>query len=151
MTATNELQTDLEQDEGLRLYVYDDANGQPIGPGSHVIGHPTIGIGRALDVHGITKEEATYLLGNDIESIGEQIEAAIPWIGQLDDARAEVLVEMAFNLGINGLLQFKNTLADVKAGNYAKAADEMLESRWASQVGKRAKRLAEQMRTGVHA
>jgi lysozyme len=59
-----------------------------------------------------------------------------------------VLVNMAFNMGINGLLGFKHTLELVRTGNYADAADAMLNSKWAEQVGPRAKRLSEQMRTG---
>jgi lysozyme len=146
-----DLQNDLTRDEGLRLYVYDDATGKPIVPGTFVKGHPTIGIGRALDTHGITEEECGVLFRDDIDAVAKQLHDAMPWAFDLDDARLDVLLEMAFNMGIAGLQKFKNTLADVQAGNYAKAADEMLESLWAKQVGARAQRLAQQMRTGVHA
>lgn len=148
--SMDELTRDLEADEGVRLFVYDDATGQPIVPGTLVKGHPTIGIGRALDVHGITLEEAMGFLQSDLQADGDALGTALPWMRTLDPARGEVLLEMAFNMGVKGLLAFKNTLADVQAGNYDKAADEMLASLWAKQVGARAQRLATQMRTGVH-
>lgn len=64
-------------------------------------------------------------------------------------ARAEVLVDMAYNLGPDGLLKFVNTLAAVERGDYARAAAGMLASKWAGQVGRRARVLAEIMRIGV--
>ena len=59
-----------------------------------------------------------------------------------------MLADMCFNLGINRLLGFKNTLAAIKAGDYEAAADGMLASMWAKQVGKRAHRLIKMMREG---
>ena len=55
---------------------------------------------------------------------------------------------MAFNLGVSGLITFKNTLRLISVGHYYEAAEEMLNSKWARQVGYRAEELAEQMRTG---
>ena len=139
---------DLMRDEGLRLFVYDDATGQPIRSGTLVRGHPTIGIGRALDVEGITAAEASFLLADDVAAISARLAAALPWFGALDGARQRVLIEMAFNLGAAGLLGFHDTLAAVAAGNYGAAASAMLASHWATQVGARADRLAQMMRTG---
>jgi lysozyme len=62
--------------------------------------------------------------------------------------RFAVLVNMAFNLGVGGLLHFQNMLSFVKAASWVSAADEMLRSKWANEVGDRAQRLATQMRTG---
>ena len=72
----------------------------------------------------------------------------MPWARALSPERQAVLVNMAFNLGIAGLLAFKRMLAACERGEYAAAAREMLDSVWAKQVGARAVRLAEQMRTG---
>jgi lysozyme len=55
---------------------------------------------------------------------------------------------MAFQLGVDGLLAFKNTLKEVQDGNYFKASEMMLLSKWATQTPERAKRLAKQMETG---
>ncbi|WP_180542194.1 glycoside hydrolase family protein [Nevskia soli] len=146
-----QLATWLVEDESLKLLVYDDATEKPIKPGTVVIGHPTIGIGRALDVHGISKAEAAYLLTNDMASVIEQLGRALPWFGSLDPVRAGVLADMAFNLGLTGLLCFHVTLGLIESRQYSEAADSMLKSKWAAQVGGRAKRLAERMRTGLAA
>jgi lysozyme len=65
--------------------------------------------------------------------------------------RQNVLADMCFNLGIGGLLSFKNTLAMVEHGKYEEAAAAMLQSKWATQVGQRAIELSEMMRTGREA
>ena len=144
-----DLQEQLIRDEGVKLFVYDDATGAPIVPGSHVIGHPTIGIGRALDVHGISMVEALYLNGNDIQEVHNGLLDSLPWLASLDAVRFSALENMAFNLGVNGLLQFTETLAALKMGNYDMAAHLMLQSEWAKQVGNRAQRLSKQIATGL--
>lgn len=143
------LTAQLQRDERLRIRVYDDATGQPIVPGSVVKGHPTIGYGRALDVRGVTAAEAAYLLNNDISDVTAQVLKALPWAASLSGPRLGVLINMAFNMGLGGLLGFSNTLAKVQSGDYAGAAQGMLASKWAQQVGARAQRLAKQMQTGV--
>ena len=134
MTITEQ----LKRDEGLRLRAYKDA-----------VGKVTVGYGRNLDDKGLSREEAEYLLANDINEVKIAVAQALPWCSSLDDARLGVLLNMAFNMGVPGLLQFKNTLALIKGGNYDAAADAMLDSHWAQQVGPRAQRLALQMRCGV--
>lgn len=79
----------------------------------------------------------------------EAVAKALPWTDKLDEARKGVLLNMSFQLGLGGLLGFKNTLEQVKLGNYAKAAEMMLTSKWAEQTPARAKRLAKQMETGA--
>lgn len=108
----------------------------------------TIGVGRNLEDTGITAEESAYLLGNDIDRFYAAVRRELPWVEKLDEVRQRVLVDMAFNLGIAGLLSFKKTLATIKAGNYEKASAMMLDSKWAMQVGQRADRLSVMMRTG---
>lgn len=140
----------IKEHEQLRLHVYDDKTGQPIGPGSVVQGHPTIGYGRCLDdSNGITKDEAEMLFATDMLAAGEDVSRALPWAASLNEARQGVLVEMAFNLGIGKLLKFTLTLDAVRRGDYAAAAEHMLDSKWAKQVGGRANTLAQIMRTGV--
>ena len=130
----------LKREEGCVLHAYPDS-----------LGFLTIGVGRLIDKRkggGISQAEADYLLDNDIDKARKQVDKALPWAPTLDSARYAVLVGMAFQLGLNGLLGFKNTLAMVEAGNYAGAAAGMLNSAWAKQTPARAKRMAEQMRTG---
>lgn len=88
------LVTELIRDEGVRLNAYDDASRLPIRPGSIVRGHPTIGIGRALDVRGVTPDEAQYLLSNDIDAFTLGLQQRYPWFNNLDDTRQRVLVNM---------------------------------------------------------
>ena len=118
----------------------------------------TIGKGHNLDANpipGITKDsrltdaQADAILRDDVAKVEQQLQRNLPWVTRLDDARKGVLINMAFNLGIGGLLTFKNTLARVAEGDYTAAARGMLASKWATQVGARATRLAKQMETGA--
>lgn len=146
---TASVTADLTRDEGMRLFVYDDATGKPIRPGSTVIGHPTVGIGRALDTHGITASEAAFLLGDDIPKCDAQLTAALPWYPDLDSVRRRVLLEMAFNLGVTGLLQFRQMLAAVETQDWTRAKANMVASHWFLQVGARGARLANMMLNGA--
>ena len=127
----------------LRLH-----EGERLKPYRCTAGKLTIGVGRNLEDRGITAAESAYLLGNDIDSHWRELVRALPWVERLDEVRQRVLLDMAFNLGIGGLLGFKNTLATIKAGDYQKAAAMMLDSKWARQVGRRADRLSGMMASG---
>ena len=149
------LKSELIRDEGFRSKPYHCTSGKlttgvrrnlddcPLTPDEiAVVGHD----GRT---ERITLEAASYLLGNDIKRTCEALNRALPWWRELDEVRRRVLVNMAFNLGISGLLGHHTTLGWIKQGHYASAAGEMLLSVWAEQVGDRASRLARMMRTGV--
>lgn len=135
--SINQLQKQLVLHEGCRLKPYRCTSGKL-----------TIGIGRNLDDVGISRDEAMVLLWNDISKAIAGVRTELPWFEQLDSIRQRVLVDMAVNLGIDGLLAFKQTLSAIASGDYDRAATEMLNSRWAGQVGERARRLARMMRTG---
>ncbi|OZI64628.1 glycoside hydrolase family protein [Bordetella genomosp. 4] len=140
MTLQDQLTTQLRRDEGEVLHAYQDH-----------LGYWTLGIGRLIDKRkggGITPDEAAYLLANDINRVSTEVSERLPWFESLDEARKGVLLNMAFQMGVNGLLGFKNTLAMVARHDYAKAADGMLNSLWARQTPDRALRLSKQMRTG---
>lgn len=95
----------------------------------------TIGIGRNLDNCGISQTEAYVLLENDIQNCEKQLLDEIPDINNnLDEVRKSVLLNMCFNLGISGLLGFNNTLAFIATGDWERAANSMLASKWAKQV-----------------
>lgn len=134
----NSLLEQLRRDEGLRLDLYEDT-----------VGKKTIGYGRNLSDTGISAQEAEYLLMADIARFTLLVRDKLPWTAALSTERQAVLINMAFNMGIAGLLGFKKMLAAVQAADYEQAANEMLASTWATQVGARATRLAEQMRTGL--
>ena len=129
----------LKKHEGLRLKPYTDT-----------VGKLTLGIGRNLEDKGITEQEALFMLNNDVNYFYTNLSKILPWLSSIDDARQNVLVNMAFNLGVSGLLSFKNMLEECKNQQYNFASIEMLDSKWAKQVGYRAEELAEQMRTGEY-
>lgn len=128
---------ELTRDEGLRLKPY-----------RCTAGKLTIGVGRNLDDVGISPGEAEILLRNDIARAEADLDKALPWWRSLDEVRQRVIVNMAFNLGVPGLLKFKRTLRHVQAKEWLQAANAMLDSKWAKQVGPRAIRLATLMRDG---
>ena len=111
-------------------------------------GKLTIGVGRNLDDRGISPDEAMYMLANDIKDARRELSAAFPWFDKLDDVRQAVLIDMHVNLGLSRLQGFRNTLALIGVGKYEAAAQEMLNSKWAEQVGRRAQRLSRMMATG---
>jgi lysozyme len=137
-----ELVRQLKGDEGVRSTVYRDS-----------LGFWTIGVGRLVDGSkagsGLRPDEITYLLNNDIDDRINALAKALPWFQDLDDARRGVLLNMAFQLGTEGLLGFKATLSLVRDGKYGEAAAAMLQSLWAKQTPERAKRMSEQMRSGA--
>lgn len=139
----------LVVDEGIRLKVYDDATGKPIVPGSVVIGHPTIGIGRALDTKGCTEQEAYQWCSNDIEEKKNGLVAGIDFWPQLDDVRQNVLIEMAFQMGVTGLLAFHGMLGAMKAQDWRSAADAGLDSAWARETSARARKLMTMLASGA--
>ncbi len=128
----------LEDFEGLELKAYQCTAGKT-----------TIGLGRNLDDYGITKEEAFYLAKNNIYELENELDRAIPWWRQLEEARQRALINLAYNVGTTTLLKFKKTLDHLKNGFYTEAAEEVLDSRWASQVGRRATFISDVFRTGV--
>jgi lysozyme len=111
----------------------------------------TIGAGRNLDANGLREDEIMLMLRNDIKAVEDSLESRLPWFTKLDPVRQDVLVNMGFNLGVAGLLGFTQTLQHVERGEYADAAEHMLNTKWARQVGKRSQELAQQMRTGKYA
>ena len=132
------LEDQLIAHEGMVLDIYKDS-----------VGIWTIGVGRNLEHGGLRSEaEARYLLRSDIVAIRAELEKAIPWIGDLDEVRQRCLMDMAFNLGVAGLMKFEKTLRLIAQGNLSGASQEMLRSKWADQVGQRAITLSRMMATG---
>jgi len=138
--AIDNLVSQLVRDEGFVPHAYTDS-----------LGYLTIGIGFMIDRRKggrIPYGVALSWLDFEISRIRTELSALWRPFLELDPVRQEALVNMAYNLGTAGVIGFKKTLALLAKGEYDGAADEMLRSRWASQVGKRALRLSEQVRTG---
>ena len=145
--VTDWLDREIEEvalDEGLRLKAYLDT-----------VGIWTIGVGHTGGVKKgdtITKQQAMALLEEDIqEALADAKIVCSGWWEGLSGPRKGIMVNMAFNLGRAGLAGFKNTLRYIREGNYEQAAYNMMQSKWARQVGKRANRLAHRMETNTYA
>ena len=110
--------------------------------------HLTIGIGRNLNDRGISTTEALYLLDDDILYFFSKLNHYLNFFTKLTESRQIALVDMCFNLGIQGLLQFKEMMLALESDDFERAAMEMLNSKWAEQVGERATCLANIIRTG---
>ncbi|AIM40791.1 putative lysozyme [Idiomarinaceae phage Phi1M2-2] len=128
------LEKQLAIDEGLRLKPYRDT-----------VGKLTIGYGRNLDDVGISEEEALNMMRNDI-AVSRRELSQYSWFRNLDDKRKDAVINMHFNLGLPRLLTFRKMIAALERGDYKRAADEALDSRWAVQVGERAVRIARVLR-----
>lgn len=130
----------LSLHEGRVAHAYQDS-----------LGYWTIGVGHLIDKRKggrLPEEIIDALLDYDMRKHWLELLAALPWIERLDDVRQAVLLDMAFNLGVAGLLKFKNTLRFVERGDYKQAAANMMLSLWARQVKTRAVRLSRMMETG---
>ncbi len=135
------LRAELRRDEGL-------PGGRPaLRPYRDTVGKLTIGYGRNLDDVGITALEADALLEHDIAVAIGALSVRLPWFGTLDPVRQRVLINMSF-MGVEKLLGFHRMLAAMQQGDYETAARELLQSKYATQVGARAERLAALMRKG---
>jgi lysozyme len=131
----------LIEDEGEVLHVYPDH-----------LGFATLGVGRLIDPRkggGISLDESRYLLRNDIASKTAQCDQRFEWFATLDDARQGVIVCMAFQLGVNGVANFKKMIAAIEVSDWSEAAKQMKDSAWHEQTPQRCERMAEIMRTGV--
>ena len=136
----------------------------------NVLGIDTIGIGRNVKdrgfseielymigktveeiyLAGITEEDAYFLLRADIDIVARELLNVKPVTGDVDSIRQLVLMDMAFNMGVPRLCKFINMWAALEQHDYNKAADEMLDSKWAKQVKSRATNLAHSMQYGTY-
>lgn len=147
MTPENEsaLVQELRRDEGVRYTPYADT-----------LGNPTVGVGHNLRAsslpagwtYPLTDAQVDSLLENDLLNVYHDLDRDLSWWQNLCNVRQRVICNMCFNMGINGLMTFRNTLLAMQQGRYADAAAGMRASRWAQQVGERAQRLADMMEQG---
>lgn len=140
----SELIERIKRHEGFKPRVYDDATGQELKAGDTVRGVPTIGHG----ITWITQEESLWLAQRRLTSIHAELSDRLPFFSELNPVRCDVLVEMAYQMGVEGVLKFHNTLAAVTDGNWDWAAEEMMDSAWARQTPYRAAKLARIMKEG---
>ena len=132
----DEIVEEIKQDEGFNGYQYDDH-----------LGNPTIGYGTLLP---LKEKQGEMLLRIDIEDMVIELQRAKPFIDSLPLDAKMVLINMTYNLGVPRLLGFRKMWEALERGDFPRAADEMLDSRWATQVKGRAERLAKKMRTSSY-
>ena len=111
-------------------------------------GYLTIGVGRNIEERGLSDDEIDYILSNDVNIATDELVESFDWYADLDPIRQRVVIDMVFNLGMPRFKQFKNMIAAIESGDWMEASNQMMDSRWAEQVGLRASRLAEMMETG---
>ena len=129
----DDLINDLKRDEGLKLSAYQDH-----------LGFWTIGYGRLIDGRrggGISKEEAEYFLKNDVDDVVSALRVKLDFWNDLPQNVKRALCNMAFQLGINGLLGFKNSLEFIKRGDWKNAGINLRKSKWYKQTPVRAERV----------
>jgi lysozyme len=136
----SDLKAQLRRHEGVIDHAYQDSEG-----------YWTIGVGRLIDERKggkLRPDEIDYLLENDLKFLMADLDRVLPWWRELSENRQLVIADMVFNMGLKGLMGFRKALQAVQEGRWADAAREMLDSRWAAQVGSRAIRLADMMEVG---
>lgn len=94
-----------------------------------------------LKDYGLDTPEVYFLLRNDINYTVDQLEKRVAWYEEALPELKEILINMAFNLGIDGLLTFEETLPMLERREYAQAAEQLRKSKWYKQTKDRAKRL----------
>ena len=129
------LRNTLIRHEGLKLLPYECTAGKL-----------TLGVGRNIEDRGISKETAMQMLDEDIEICLNELMERLNYFETLPTEVQETLVNLCFNMGISRLMKFQLMLGAIEAGQYELAAKELLDSRYARQVGKRAEELADILR-----
>lgn len=142
------LETQLALEEGCPKATYLDTKGILTGGiGHNLEAHPEAGFDR-VGVN-VPADLVTQWFRDDIQDAISDLDAKLPWWRNQDDVRQNALLNLCFNMGIGGLLTFKNTLAAWKSGDYAGAAAGLRNSQYARDVGKtRSGRVADMVEKG---
>lgn len=134
----DDLLADLKRDEGLRLDLYSDTEGNLTG-----------GYGHNFDDMGLSEAASLFILNEDKAIAIAELDRELPWWRNLPPLAQRGLANMSFNLGMPRLLKFRKMIAALKAGDFDAAATEALNSKWRRQVGDRAERIAALYRTAT--
>lgn len=141
----------ITQDEGFRPNPYLDCCGKAWRDCVCAVkGRLTIGVGRDLDDVGISQEEAFLMRDNDLMTARREA-SKYAWFKDIDPVRQDIIVQMIFNMGAPKFAEFKRMFAALDRKDFDAASSEMLNSRWSSEVGNRATRLAGILKSGIEA
>jgi len=140
----SKLEEMIERHEGYRAFPYHCTSGKL-----------TIGIGRNIEERGVSRDEAEYMLRNDIEASTKELTAQFPWFSSLGPVCQAAMIDLHFNMGMAALLKFKSMLGLMEEGFYGAASRQLLvgsgpggKSRYYSQVGVRAETISKMIHTG---
>ena len=136
----DELLATLRRHEGWVPHAYQDH-----------LGFWTIGYGRLVDRRrggGISREEGDYLLSNDVEQVERGLRSRLDCWDRLTITQRRALINMGFQLGLNGVMNFRRMVAALERGDWVEAEREALDSRWAQQTPGRAAEVAADLRDG---
>lgn len=137
----------LKRHEGFRLEAYRcPAGALTVGYGHNCDVWPVAEVNRVGDV--VSRAKAEELLVEDVSYFAGELDKRLGWWREMSEPRQAVVLNMAFNMGVTGLLGFKRALGAMRIEDYARAGTEMLDSAWARQVRGRAAELARQMVLG---
>jgi lysozyme len=134
---STECMAEIRRHEGFSSTVYLDS-----------VGKRTIGYGWNLDSDPMYREAADVQMRCKLEDIEARLLSLYDWYPNLSQARKDVVLNMSYNLGVEGFGKFRQTIWYLANSRFEEAADEMLRSRWSDQVGNRAKYLANKMKVG---
>jgi len=140
----DKLMEELIKDEGYKYEIYLDH-----------LGYPTFGVGHLVletdEEHGqpvgtpVSEERIKECLSHDIDVVCSELDMKDPWWRNLSDNRQRVVANMCFNLGHPRLSKFKKFIGAMQISDWETAAVEMMDSKWAGQVGDRAVRLRDRV------
>ena len=126
----NLLLSQLQVDEGWRDKLYKDE-----------FGNLTFCYGWDITSNPPSESLGEVILSFQVDEKYNELLTSLPWVQNLPDSIQRALTNMAFNLGVTGLLKFTTFLSMIQQGNYSGAAADLQATAWFSQVGDRAKRI----------
>ena len=135
MTISLELLNSIRKHEGFRSKVYKCSES-----------FDTIGYGFAIKDLVLDEDICNIILQRKLESLIRSIEFEFKWYADLPNAVKDVMIEMCYQLGVNGVSKFKKTIEHLKNEEWELAAEESLRSKWAKQTPNRAKALSDRIR-----
>ena len=140
------LREQLIIDEGVKYEVYNDHLGYPTFGIGHLITETDEEYGKSVGTL-VSKERVNEVFDRDVAIYISEAKKVFPNLEQLPEEAQQVIVNMTFNMGAPRLAKFKKFIAGVNAGDWNTAAIEMMDSRWAKQVGNRAVRLRDRIKS----
>ena len=136
----DKLVKELILDEGYIYEIYKDHLGYLTFGVGHLVLNTDEEYGKEVGTP-VSEKRILECLNNDVDIVCEELDRNLYWWKELDDNKQRVMVNMCFNLGYPRLSKFKKFLAAMEKHDFETAAIEMMDSKWANQVGLRAERL----------